>query len=129
MARYIYIRSEGARRLMTPEEEATFEAALPVETPLVPPVISDRQFFQALAEMGFITLAEALAAVKTGEIPVEFQALIASLPSEEDRFAAEMLMSGATQFNRSHPLTLAFGASKGWTSEDIDELFVLAASM
>ncbi|MER9003338.1 hypothetical protein NKI15_06875 [Mesorhizobium sp. M0862] len=96
--------------------------------PPVPEVISDRQFFQALAVGGIITQAEALAAVKTGVIPAAMVALIAALP-EANRFAAEMLLSGATEFKRAHPLTSAFGAAFGWGESQIDEFWIEAAAL
>lgn len=98
--------------------------------PEVPALISDRQFFQALAQAPYqiITQGEALAAVKTGEIPAAMQAMVAALP-QEAQFGATMLISGATIFNRDHPLTLTFGAAFGWSSEQIDAFFTAAAAL
>lgn len=87
-----------------------------------PAEISDRQFFHVLALDGLISEAEALAAVKTGDAPAAFDAFIASLP-EEQRFGARMLLEGATTFRRDHPLTEAFGAMYGMTSQEIDDLW------
>lgn len=92
----------------------------------VPGMISDRQFFQQLAVQNVITPAEALDAVKTGAIPTALQALIDQMP-EGQRFAAEMLVSGATTFMRDHPMTIAIGNAYGWTSGQVDALFVAAA--
>ena len=94
----------------------------------VPQVISDRQFYQQLAVLGLITQAEALAAVKTGDIPATLQGLIVSLPVEQ-RFSAEMLLSGAVQFQRNHPLTLIFGLAMGWTDEELDTLWIAASRL
>lgn len=99
----------------------------PVEV-VVPQIISDRQFFQQLAVMGLITEAEALAAVKTGDIPTTLMGLVGALPAEQ-QFAAEMLLSGAVSFVRSHPLTVAFGQAFGWTSEQLDELWIEASKL
>ncbi|ESZ63517.1 hypothetical protein X728_09220 [Mesorhizobium sp. L103C120A0] len=88
--------------------------------------MSDRQFFQGLAVAGVITNAEALAAVKTGAIPSGMMSLIAGLP-EDSRFGAEMLLSGATEFKRTHPLTSAFGAGFGWTESQIDNFWIAAS--
>lgn len=94
----------------------------------VPETISDRQFFQALADQGTITPAEALAAVKTGTIPATLAAFISGLTGAE-AFAAEMLLSGATEFRRSHPLTEQIGAAQGMTPDQIDTFFRFAASL
>ena len=53
--------------------------------------MSDRQFFQAIAVLGKIEPAEALAAVKTGDIPAALLAFVNDLLSEQ-KFAAEMLL-------------------------------------
>ncbi|MET4720745.1 hypothetical protein ABIF63_004851 [Bradyrhizobium japonicum] len=100
-------------------------------TPPAPPVpdsISDRQFFQQLAISGIISKPEALAAVKTGDVPAALQALINAMP-EQEQFTAEILISGATVFQRSHPMTLAIGAAYGWNSTQMDELWRAAAAL
>ena len=105
-------------------------AALPLDHDPRPvlPEISDRQFFQALAIVGIISEADALAAVMTGDLPAAFEAFVAALPSGE-QFGARMALSGATIFRRDHPLTAAFGAASGKSPAEIDELFRLAASL
>ena len=105
-------------------------AALPLDHDPrpVPPEISDRQFFQALAIAGIISEADALAAVMTGDLPAAFEAFVAALPAGE-QFGARMALSGATIFRRDHPLTAAFGAASGKSPAEIDELFRLAASL
>lgn len=100
----------------------------PAPPPQVPETISDRQFFQALAIEGIITQAEALAAVKTGDVPSGMLPLIAELP-EANQFAAEMLLSGATEFKRSNSLTVAFGAAYGWTDGRIDAFWIAASQL
>ncbi len=108
-------------------EVAPYVEPEPLPLP-VPEVISDRQFFQGLAVGDIITQAEALAAVKTGVIPAAMVALIAALP-EANRFAAEMLLSGATEFKRAHPLTSAFGAAFGWGESQIDAFWISAVAL
>jgi hypothetical protein len=88
-------------------------------TPDVPAIISDRQFFQNLALRGVITQAEALAAVGPGTIPPAMAAFVAQLP-QADQFAANMLLTGATEFNRYHPIVPVFGQLFGWSGADID---------
>lgn len=96
--------------------------------PAVPAQISDRQFFQALAMADTISQAEALAAVKTGDIPAQMQAVIAGM-AEADRFNAEMLLAGATVFVRANPMTEALRAAMGWSAEQTDELWRVAAEL
>ncbi|MCW1842226.1 hypothetical protein [Prosthecomicrobium hirschii] len=94
----------------------------------VPAVVSDRQFFQALAMAGLVTEAEALAAVRTGDIPAALQAVIDALP-EPERFTATMLVSGAVEFRRDHPLVEAVRLARGMTAEAVDDLFRLAGGL
>lgn len=94
----------------------------------VPQTISDRQFFQQLAIAKVISQEEALAAVKTGDIPSALSGFIAPLPDDQ-RFNAEMLLSGATIFARAHPLTAAIGAAQGMTPQQIDDFFRAAAAL
>ena len=92
------------------------------------PDISDRQFFQQAAVMGLITRDEALAAVKVGAIPATLQAIVDAIPDADAKFAANMMLSGATVFQRTNALTEQVGMAMGWTSEQLDQFF-LAASL
>jgi hypothetical protein len=94
----------------------------------VPAEISDRQFFQQLAAQGVITQREALAAVKTGDIPAALQQVIDDLPPGQ-QFEATMIISGTTTFQRGHLLTIAIGVACGWTADQIDALFRAAAEL
>ena len=94
----------------------------------VPQTISDRQFFQQLAIAKVISQEEALAAVKTGDIPSALSGFIAALP-DAARFNAEMLLSGATVFQRDHPLTNAVAMAQGMTADQVDEFFRQAAKL
>lgn len=96
--------------------------------PAVPSSISDRQFAQQLAVVGLITQTEALAWVSTGTIPASFDAFIGALPADA-QFGARMLLKGATIFERSHPLTAAFGAAQGMSADQIDDLWRAAAAL
>lgn len=91
--------------------------------------ISDRQFFQQAAIQGFITKEDALQAVKTGFIPGPLQAIISTISDPTDKFSAEMLLSGATEFQRYHPLTSVIGAAFGMTEQDIDTFFRNASKL
>lgn len=96
---------------------------------VVPRVISDRQFFHALAKMTVISEQEALAAVATGSIPQAMSDIVEAMPVDSERFDAKMFLSGAVEFRRDHPLVAVFGAAMGWTESQIDDLFVFAGSL
>jgi hypothetical protein len=86
------------------------------------PDISDRQCFQQLAIMGKVTQAEALAAVKTGDMPKAVTDGIAKLPPDQ-QFAAQMVICGAATFHRGHEMTPFFGSFFGMGSDDLDALW------
>jgi hypothetical protein len=121
------------RENLTAQQNAALDAVIAAHDPtkqpiVVPQQISDRQFFQQLAMQGIIGQADALAAVKTGAIPADLQALINQLPADQ-QFGATMLISGATVFERNHPLTIGIGTAYGWSSAQIDALFIAAAAL
>lgn len=89
----------------------------------VPEEISDRQFAMGLAIAGLITQAEALSFVKTGEVPVALQVMIDAIADANARFEAEMLVSGATVFRRSHPLVGMIASQVGWTEQQTDQFW------
>lgn len=95
----------------------------------VPQVISDRQFFHALAKMTVISEQEALAAVSTGTIPQAMSDIVEAIPVDSERFDAKMFLSGAIEFRRDHPLVSVFGAAMGWTDAQIDDLFTFAGAI
>lgn len=95
---------------------------------LVPDEISDRQFFQQMAIEGRITQQEALDAVGSGIIPAAMDVLVEQLPSSQ-RFAARMLIRGATTFRRAHPVTELIGQLYGMTAEQIDATWRAAAKL
>jgi len=105
-------------------EAGEFGAIAPfVAPPLpVPSFISDRQFFQQMAIEGTITEEQAIAAASVGTIPPPLQVIVDALPADQ-KFAARMLLMGATQIERAHPMTDAVGSATGRTSEQIDDFF------
>jgi hypothetical protein len=128
--------NEPTGEFVTPDGEPIVEGIFePTEhdivtpqPPDVPETISDRQFFQALASAGLISKEEAIAAVATGAVPSAMEAFFNGM-SEEDEFAARMLLQGAVVFHRHHPLVEAFGALQGMTSSEIDDLWRTAAGL
>jgi hypothetical protein len=138
---------QGRERL-TPEQNSTLDGVVAAHDPTktaVPPQISDRQFYQALAtplpeteshdkpgglkpKPPKITQTEALTAVKTGELPSDIVAAIKTLPQEQ-QFAAEMMMAGAGGFKRNDPMADTLMAALGFTKEQADDLWRLAATL
>lgn len=80
--------------------------------------ISDRQFAQGLAELGLISEPEAEDWVAAGTLPPALATMVEKLPAER-RFAARMLLRGATRFEFSHPLAEDFAqlADPPWSTE------------
>lgn len=108
-------------------DDLPFEPAPePFELPLG--AISDRQFAQQLAVRGTITEAEALAWAARGDLPEAMETAIAALP-EGDRFAARMLLSSATAYERAHPLVTVLGGLLGYDAAAIDDLWRAAAQL
>ena len=95
----------------------------------VPHEISDRQFFQTLANRGLISKQEALAAVKVGELPPAMLALIGQILDEDAAFAVEMAISGATIFERDHPDTELLAYLYGWDDAALDDIWIEAGNL
>lgn len=93
-------------------------------------VISDRQFAQQLAILGTITEAEAIAWAARGDLPEALETAIATLPAEGGvQFAARMLLTSATTYERSHPMTDTLGAILGYDAAELDELWRAAFAL
>lgn len=108
-------------RLMAPPEP-------PPPPPPVPAEISDRQFAHGLWRQNVITLAEAKAFVKVGELPLALAELIKLLPAGQ-RDEADLTISGSTTFRRDHPLTGALSTAFGWTEDVTDEFWRYASKL
>ncbi len=110
--------------------QASGKVATPYVAPPapVPSVVSRRQFFQAAAQEGIITQAEALALLATGVIPAELQMAINALPAAE-QFPAQLAIIGDPTFERANPLVAALSAAMNQTSAQIDAMFTLAATL
>ncbi len=92
------------------------------------PEISDRQFFQQLAIDGYVTHAEALAAVATGALPAAIEAIVSGIPVNA-QFAARMVLSGATRFERNHQLVEVFAAAVGMDTAALDAFWRAASEL
>ncbi|MDP2357152.1 MAG: hypothetical protein Q8M31_13975 [Beijerinckiaceae bacterium] len=103
------------------EEEVAVLKANPVVASTSSQVVSDRQFFQGLALRGFCTPDEALDAVRTGVLPKGLRVFVDAIHDAQHRWAAEMLLSGAKEFRRDHPIVAQVGA---WVQLDATALDV-----
>lgn len=107
----------------------------PTAPPVIPdpesiiPTISDRQFYQQAALAGYITKADALAAVQSGFIPAILQQIVDNTLDPAEKFDAEMLLSGATEFKRGHPLTIKIGGAFGLSDDQLDQFWRDAAKL
>ncbi|CAO4134746.1 hypothetical protein [Methylorubrum extorquens] len=109
---------------------AGIEPVPPSAVPASPPVISDRQFAQALALAGTITEAEALAWAARGELPQAMEDALDQIPeAENQRFGARMMLAAATTYERNHPLTEQLGALLGYDAAALDALWTRAAAL
>lgn len=115
--------NDGAYRIVAREREA----ADPVAP--VPATVSDRQFAHALKNAGVITHAEAMAFVQTGTIPAALQAMIDAIEDQQRREDTELLLAGATVFERGHPMTEALRVGMGKTAAEVDDLWRAAAAL
>lgn len=107
---------------LTPEEIA---ALPPPPPPLVPQEVSMWQFMMAAWKLGFVTQAEALAAVKDKVMPPAFAAALAGLPAE-NQAEAELKFAGITRMVRADPLFALVVAANIATEAQIDGVFTLA---
>lgn len=100
--------------------------------PAPPPVredISRRQFFEGLAEIKLITKDEAFDAVASGVIPPALMAIVNGMTDEDAKFKAKMLLAGATEYFRSHPLVMVFAVVQGMSEAEVDNFWRLCASL
>jgi hypothetical protein len=122
------ISRDGIERDMTEVEVAEFLESLPQPTLPAPIVLTNRQLFAALALTGFISEAEALAAGRTGAVPALVDAVFASLPAQ-DAFLARLTWATMREVPRDHPLISAMVDANLATSEQVDGIFTLGASL
>lgn len=111
------------------EIEALLKDPKPIKpTSEVPAMVSDRQFFHACARAGLITQNEALAAVRTGDLPVMLQDIVDLIPPPYE-FDVRMALQGSNEFRRSHPFVEMIARSLGWSEEQVDDLFRMAGKL
>nr|WP_128083396.1 hypothetical protein [Methylobacterium sp. B34] len=75
-----------------------------------------------------LTQQEALDFVKSGAVPAHIQAGIDALSDANTRFQAEMLICGATSFERANAMVPTLGQILGLDSAALDALWILGAT-
>lgn len=93
----------------------------------VPEEISRRQFGFACAVKDFMTQDEALGFVNTGTLPAIVNAVIATLPADQ-QFAAKMALA-SNSFHRHNPATMMFLPLLQIQSKDADDVWRIGAAM
>lgn len=100
----------------------------PPPTPTVPESVDRRQILTGLALVGWITEAEAEAALTVGARPAAVDAVINALP-EDHRFHARMKWAGFKNAYRDDDMVAALAVIEGKTPQEVDEFFVLCAGI
>jgi|SRR5215471_8337322 len=121
----------AGRENLTPPQNATLDEVIAAHDPtatMIPTTVSNRQFFQAMAQQGYITQAEAMAVIKTGDVPASMQAYIDTLPADQ-QFGATMSLCGNTTIERYADAFQQYAAYEGWTDAQVNDLFRLAGSL
>jgi hypothetical protein len=116
---------------LNPLQQVIFDNVVAAHDPtkqLVTEEITDRQFFQALAQTGQITQDEALAAVAVGAIPAQMETAIANLPATQ-QFPVRMMVSGSIAYHRNSPTVASLQHLLGWTDAQTDDLWKLAVTL
>lgn len=128
-----YVRDDGATLISPPPspEYHWIDGDWKVPEPTAPPVpqeVTRRQILTALGGLGWITEAEAEAALTTGQRPAVVDAVISQLP-EGERFGARMKWAGFQHAYRTDSMVAALAMATDRDDEDIDALFTLAATV
>ena len=109
-------------------ERDALKSAANISAPAVN-VISDRQFYQGLALRGFCTPAEALDAVRTGALPAGLRTFVDAVADADQRWATEMLLSGAKEFCRDHAFVAEIGAWAGLNTQALDAFWAQCSAL
>jgi len=103
-----------------------------VEQPLppdpVPEKVTETQFMRAAVKVGIVTADEAKAYLARGVIPSFVEAAVAQIPASA-RLDAELKIIGSDTFHRTDPVFAMLIAGGAATSEQVDDLFRLAATL
>ena len=102
---------------------------------VTPLVITDRQFYHGLAKRGIISMEEARAAVRTGDIPPAMQAIFDSeqfrsmLPAGMTMDDVYIMVEGALTYERHNLISELVAGFLGWTEAETDEFFTFCSTL
>jgi hypothetical protein len=94
----------------------------------VPARVTETQFMRAAVKVGIVTAAEAKAYLARGVIPAFVETAVAQIPANV-RTDAELKIIGSDTFHRADPVFAMLIAGGAATSEQVDDLFRLAATL
>jgi hypothetical protein len=94
----------------------------------VPERVTETQFMRAAVKVGIVTAAEAKAYLARGVIPAFVETAVAQIPANV-RTDAELKIIGSDTFHRTDPVFAMLIAGGAATSEQVDDLFRLAATL
>jgi hypothetical protein len=94
----------------------------------VPEKVTETQFMRAAVKVGIVTTAEAKAYLARGVIPSFVEAAVTQIPANV-RTDAELKIIGSDKFHRADPVFAMLIAGGAATSEQVDDLFRLAATL
>lgn len=83
--------------------------------------LSRVEFLDRAVRFGMVSAEAAIMAAK-GDVPPEFEQVLAGLPPE-DMVSIQIRWAGATEIERLHPVILAMAGALGVTDEQLDVLF------
>jgi hypothetical protein len=94
----------------------------------IPASVTETQFMRAAVKVGIVTAAEAKAYLARGVIPAFVETAVAQIPANV-RTDAELKIIGSDTFHRTDPVFAMLIAGGAATSEQVDDLFRLAATL
>jgi hypothetical protein len=95
---------------------------------LVPEKVTETQFMRAAVTLEIVTADEAKAYLARGVIPAFVETAIAQIPANV-RTDAELKIIGSDMFHRNDPVFAMLISGGAATSEQVDDLFRLAATL
>jgi hypothetical protein len=94
----------------------------------IPKSVTETQFMRAAVKVGIVTASEAKAYLARGVIPAFVETAVAQIPANV-RTDAELKIIGSDTFHRTDPVFAMLIAGGAATSEQVDDLFRLAATL
>lgn len=94
-----------------------------------PDLVPRRQWYEALFRAGICTRNEALAGVCGATVPPALATVVATLPTVDLQFRANMILRGEPVMDRQHPLMDYIGKGLGWTAAQGRQFWRMAGAL